>query len=108
MKVLSLLLAVLGLFAFASAVDVLKSVIVSYPMSTPDHIVEQAKQAIEDAGGQITHNYKFIKYALLLRALLAAAGLCNRERLRLSPLSQHTNVHPGASRQSAGRRSSTQ
>jgi hypothetical protein len=62
MKVLSPLLALLGLLAFASAVDVMKSVIVSYPMSTPDHIVDQAKQAIEDAGGQITHTYQFIKY----------------------------------------------
>jgi hypothetical protein len=38
-----------------------KAVIVSYPDSTPDSIVDQAKEAIIKAGGIITHEYKLIK-----------------------------------------------
>ncbi|KAH8657021.1 hypothetical protein BGZ60DRAFT_472438 [Tricladium varicosporioides] len=38
-----------------------KSVIVSYPDSTPDSIVDQAMDAIKEAGGLITHEYKLIK-----------------------------------------------
>jgi hypothetical protein len=38
-----------------------KAVIVSYPNETPDHILDQAKDAIKAAGGIITHEYKLIK-----------------------------------------------
>ncbi|KIM98838.1 hypothetical protein OIDMADRAFT_19873 [Oidiodendron maius Zn] len=38
-----------------------KAVIVSYPDETPDHILDQAKDAIKAAGGMITHEYKLIK-----------------------------------------------
>lgn len=38
-----------------------KSVIVSYPDETPDDILTQAKDAIKEAGGVITHEYKLIK-----------------------------------------------
>jgi hypothetical protein len=38
-----------------------KSVIISYPDATPDSVVDQAKSAIKDAGGIITHEYKLIK-----------------------------------------------
>lgn len=38
-----------------------KAVIVSYPNETPDHILDQAKDAIKAAGGMITHEYKLIK-----------------------------------------------
>ena len=38
-----------------------KAVIISYPDNTPDKILDQAKQAITDAGGIITHEYKLIK-----------------------------------------------
>ena len=38
-----------------------KAVIISYPNETPDHILDQAKDAIKAAGGMITHEYKLIK-----------------------------------------------
>jgi hypothetical protein len=39
-----------------------KSVIVSYPADTPDSVLSQAKEAILQAGGFITHEYNIIKY----------------------------------------------
>jgi hypothetical protein len=49
-----------------SAVNVLaltpqKAVVVTYPENTPDSVMDQAKQAIINAGGMITHEYKLIK-----------------------------------------------
>jgi hypothetical protein len=41
-----------------------KQVIVSYPDNTPDSVLDKAKDAIKEAGGIITHEYKIIKYAL--------------------------------------------
>ena len=38
-----------------------KSVIVSYPDDTPNNVVQQAMDAIKNAGGVITHEYKLIK-----------------------------------------------
>ncbi|KAL2066455.1 hypothetical protein VTL71DRAFT_2526 [Oculimacula yallundae] len=38
-----------------------KSVIISWPDSTPGHIVDEAMSAIKAAGGMITHEYKLIK-----------------------------------------------
>lgn len=61
MKLTSLLVAALTVVSGAVAVDVQKSVIVSYPSETPDSIVDQAKQAIKDSGGVITHEYQLIK-----------------------------------------------
>ncbi|PSN68389.1 hypothetical protein BS50DRAFT_492475 [Corynespora cassiicola Philippines] len=49
------------LAACTMAVAPLKSVIVSFPNDTPDHIVDEAKEAIRKAGGQITHEYNIIK-----------------------------------------------
>ena len=40
-----------------------KSVIVSYPADTPDSVLSQAKEAVLQAGGFITHEYHIIKYA---------------------------------------------
>ncbi len=45
------------------AVDVQKSVIVTYPSETPDSVLDQAKKAIVDGGGVILHEYQLIKYA---------------------------------------------
>ncbi len=39
-----------------------KDVLVSYADNTPDSVVEQAKKAIIDSGGSITHSYVLIKY----------------------------------------------
>ena len=34
-----------------------KSILVTYPNETPEHILEQAKDAIRKTGGFITHEY---------------------------------------------------
>lgn len=62
MKLFSLLVAALTLLSGAIAADVQKSVLVTYPPETPDSIVDQAKKAVIDAGGMITHEYTLIKY----------------------------------------------
>ncbi|KAG9243155.1 hypothetical protein BJ878DRAFT_512133 [Calycina marina] len=55
-------LSILAIITLAMATtQAKKNIIVSYPDETPDSVVEQAKQAIIDAGGLITHEYKLIK-----------------------------------------------
>ncbi|OAA57935.1 Proteinase inhibitor, propeptide [Niveomyces insectorum RCEF 264] len=61
MKVFSLFIAVLSLVAGSVAVGLQKQVIITYPTSTPDWVVNQAKDAIVQAGGVITHEYHLIK-----------------------------------------------
>ncbi|KAK4186034.1 hypothetical protein QBC35DRAFT_502270 [Podospora australis] len=61
MKFFAFFIAALTFFAGAIAVDIQKSVLITYPSETPDHVVEQAKKAIVDAGGVITHEYTLIK-----------------------------------------------
>lgn len=61
MRLIAYLVAALTVVSGALAVDVQKQVIVSYPQDTPDSVVAQAKQAIVDAGGIITHEYQLIK-----------------------------------------------
>ncbi|RKU43926.1 hypothetical protein DL546_001070 [Coniochaeta pulveracea] len=61
MKLTTLLVAALTVVSGAVAVDVQKSVIISYPAETPDSVVDQAKKAIKDSGGIITHEYQLIK-----------------------------------------------
>ncbi|KAF2085794.1 hypothetical protein K490DRAFT_67391 [Saccharata proteae CBS 121410] len=56
---ISVLLALLAACVLAAAPH--RSVLISYPKDTPDHIVNQAKDAIVNAGGMITHEYKLIK-----------------------------------------------
>ena len=56
------ILSVLALATTALAVVVpQKAVIVSYPDETPDSVVNQAMDAIREAGGMITHEYRLIK-----------------------------------------------
>ncbi|OAL55337.1 hypothetical protein IQ07DRAFT_163406 [Pyrenochaeta sp. DS3sAY3a] len=55
----SFLIAFLATFAMAVAPQ--RSVIISWPNETPDHIVEEAKEAIRQAKGVITHEYNIIK-----------------------------------------------
>jgi hypothetical protein len=57
----SSLAGALALLSGVVAVDIQKSVIVTYPPETPNSIVDQAKKAIVDAGGIITHDYNLIK-----------------------------------------------
>jgi hypothetical protein len=60
---LSILLAILSVLALALAIKVApKSVVFTYPSTTPDHILDEAKQAIIKAGGMITHEYHIFKY----------------------------------------------
>ncbi|KAK4165017.1 hypothetical protein QBC43DRAFT_316560 [Cladorrhinum sp. PSN259] len=61
MRAFSFLIAALTFFSGVIAVDIQKSVLISYPSDTPDSVVTQAKKAIVDAGGIITHEYTFIK-----------------------------------------------
>ncbi|AEO71315.1 dd42b0c7-84f9-4d38-a1be-94a564dd3467 [Thermothielavioides terrestris] len=61
MRVLSFLIAALTLIAGVIAVDIQKSVLITYPPETPDSIVEQAKKAVIAADGIITHEYTLIK-----------------------------------------------
>ncbi len=63
MRPSALVFAALAIFSTAVAVDVRKSVIITYPPETPDSVLDQAKRAIEDGGGIITHEYQLIKYA---------------------------------------------
>lgn len=61
---------IIPLFAlFALALGVTqpqKQVIVSYPDNTPDAVLDKAMNAIKEAGGIITHEYKIIKYVVSL------------------------------------------
>lgn len=61
MKLIAFLLAFLSVFSAALAVDVQKQVIITYPENTPNHVLDEAKGAILDAGGVILHEYKLIK-----------------------------------------------
>ncbi|KAF2129134.1 hypothetical protein P153DRAFT_367406 [Dothidotthia symphoricarpi CBS 119687] len=57
--ILSVLIALFATFAMAAVPQ--KSVIISWPNETPDHVVEEAKEAIRKANGVITHEYNIIK-----------------------------------------------
>ncbi|KAK4040471.1 hypothetical protein C8A01DRAFT_46190 [Parachaetomium inaequale] len=61
MRLFSFLLAALTLLSGVIAVDIQKSVLITYPPETPDSVVSQAKKAVVDAGGVITHEYTLIK-----------------------------------------------
>ncbi|KAK5658604.1 hypothetical protein OQA88_1997 [Cercophora sp. LCS_1] len=61
MKLFSFFIALLAFFTGVIAVDIQKSVIITYPENTPDHVLDQAKKAIKDGGGMITHEYQLIK-----------------------------------------------
>jgi hypothetical protein len=60
MKFATLSLLALATVALGATVPQ-KAVIVSYPDETPDYIISQAMDAIRDAGGMITHEYRLIK-----------------------------------------------
>ena len=76
------LLALASLVAGVMAVDVQKSVIVTYPDGTPNSVLDQAKKAITDAGGVITHEYNLVKYAPGLPPQPPSS--CHRIRLPMS------------------------
>lgn len=61
MKLIAYLLLLLSAVMGIAAVDVQKSFLVSFDKSAPDSAVEQAKQMVIDAKGQITHNYNYLK-----------------------------------------------
>ncbi|KAI0884582.1 uncharacterized protein GGS22DRAFT_188789 [Annulohypoxylon maeteangense] len=61
MRFFSTIVAALAVAQGVSAVDVQKSVIVSFPSETTDDIVNRAKDDIRKAGGVITHEYQLIK-----------------------------------------------
>ncbi|KAK0708968.1 hypothetical protein B0T26DRAFT_720017 [Lasiosphaeria miniovina] len=61
MRLFAFLIAALTFFAGVIAVDIQKSVIITYPGNTPDSVLDQARKAIVDSGGLITHEYQLIK-----------------------------------------------
>jgi hypothetical protein len=61
MRLFSFLITAFTLLSGAIAVDIRKSVLITYPPETPDSVVTQAKQAIIDDGGIVTHEYTLIK-----------------------------------------------
>ncbi|KAL1876864.1 hypothetical protein VTK73DRAFT_9094 [Phialemonium thermophilum] len=61
MRLVAFLVATLAVISGAFAVDVQKSVIITYPSGTPNSVVDQAKQAVRDNGGVILHEYHLIK-----------------------------------------------
>jgi hypothetical protein len=61
MRAFGFVVAALALLPGASAVDESKSVIIWYENSVADSVVDQARNAIVEAGGQITHVYSLIK-----------------------------------------------
>ncbi|RAO70640.1 uncharacterized protein BHQ10_006652 [Talaromyces amestolkiae] len=56
-----LIVLILGLFQIVLAVQVQKPIVVSYPDNTPDSVLNEAKKAITDAGGWITHEFNLFK-----------------------------------------------
>jgi len=61
-SIISLVLTLLFLTTLVAAVaQPQKSVIISFPSDTPYSVIEQAKEAVLNAGGVITHEYKIIK-----------------------------------------------
>lgn len=62
MRLFSFLITALTLLSGVIAVDIQKSVLITYPPETPNNVVADAKKAIVEAGGTITHEYKLIKY----------------------------------------------
>lgn len=61
MRLFAILVTTLTFLSGAFAADILKSILVTYPPETPNSVVEQAKKAVVDAGGIITHEYTLIK-----------------------------------------------
>lgn len=63
MRLFAYLVAALVVMPGALAVDQKKSVLVWFDdFSTPDSIIEEAKNTIISAGGKITHTYQIIKF----------------------------------------------
>lgn len=57
----AILTILFALLAVALAAAPQKSVIVSYPDNTPQHVLDDAMAAIKAAGGKVTHEYRLIK-----------------------------------------------
>ncbi|KAK7515075.1 hypothetical protein IWX49DRAFT_580879 [Phyllosticta citricarpa] len=58
--IISLVLALFAVCALSVAPPQ-RSVLVSYSKDTPEKVLDEAKRAIIDAGGFITHEYKLIR-----------------------------------------------
>jgi hypothetical protein len=58
----TLFLTLLGLIVLvAAAAQPQKSVLMTWSSGTPNHVVDQARDAILAAGGVITHEYRILK-----------------------------------------------
>ncbi|KLU91972.1 hypothetical protein MAPG_10920 [Magnaporthiopsis poae ATCC 64411] len=60
MKFFAFLVPALTVLASAAPIEKQKQVIISYPNETPSWVLDQAKQAIRDGGGVITHEFELI------------------------------------------------
>lgn len=58
MRLLTLFVLIASFLVALAAASGGRSVIVSYPSDTPDSVLDQAKEAIINAGGTITHEYR--------------------------------------------------
>ncbi|KUI67318.1 hypothetical protein VM1G_03293 [Cytospora mali] len=61
MKLIAYLLPALSVISGVFAVEAQKQFLISFPQSTADSVVQEAKQKIIDAKGFITHEYTLIK-----------------------------------------------
>lgn len=84
MRFFSTIVAALAVAQGALAVDVQKSIIVTFPEGTPEDVVTRAKDEIRQAGGVVTHDYKLFKCVSAWPALDFSLSL-SRLRLCLSP-----------------------
>jgi len=61
MKLIGYLFFAMTLALGVLGVELQKQVVVYYPDETPDSVVNDAKDAIRQAGGVITHEFNLIK-----------------------------------------------
>ncbi|OJJ44180.1 hypothetical protein ASPZODRAFT_145292 [Penicilliopsis zonata CBS 506.65] len=54
-------ISIFGLLPLALAAQSYKSFLVTYPQNTPDSVINDAKKALINAGGVITHEYHLLK-----------------------------------------------
>ena len=61
-RIAFLLFAFLTIIVLVTAIKLpQKSVVISFPTATPEDVLQKTKDAIVEAGGMITHEYKLFK-----------------------------------------------
>lgn len=85
--IFSLFLAVLAITV--SAVAPQKAVLISYPQDTPDSVLKEAMNAIEEAGGVITHEYSTVRPVSRLHNVADAASQISSKDSQLKHRQRH-------------------